>query len=174
MLTMEEEGRNIMNKKTPDDLIAMKYRPGLFSQSGNYLFSVSRHGIAQKEGYSAYVIFMSSITEILRDFGIHISNNGYSYIIDSVMIIIDLSSMDIKLNNDVYPFIANKYGFKNKTAVEHNIRNAIRSACLDNERNPGTNKMGVFRKRPTNKQFLMYVAEAVSRRMYEEMMSQAG
>ena len=163
-----------MIRNIPDDLITMKYAPGIYRQNGNSLFSVSRYGGSNKEAYSRYVSYMRNITDVLKEFGIHISNNGYSYIIDAVMLIIDQRSMDIKLNNDVYPYVADKYEFSKTSTVEHNIRNAIRSACLDNERTPGINKMSIFGNKPKNKQFLMYVAEVVSRRMYDEIMSVAG
>ncbi|MBQ3291770.1 MAG: hypothetical protein IJH43_05290 [Mogibacterium sp.] len=147
----------------------------LFKQSErNYLFGFVPSARTNKESYNRYIVFMKAITEVLNDFGIHISNNGYSYIIDSVMLIMDLRTLDLRLKTDVYPVIARKYDFKKYTTIEHNIRNAIKSACLDNERHPGANKMDIFGRRPTNKQFLLYVTEYVSRKMCEEMISLAG
>ena len=43
----------------------------------------------------------------------------------AVMLIIDQRSMDIKLNNDIYPYVADKYDFNKASTVEHNIRNAV-------------------------------------------------
>lgn len=164
-----------MNRRTAEETMITPRTGGhLRSSTRDYLFGFSGDRRTSKEEYSRYVLFMKTITTILNDFGIHISNNGYSYIIDSVMVIMDLRSMDIRLSNDVYPHVARKYDFRKSTTIEHNIRNAIKSACLDYERNPGSNKMGIFGKRPTNKQFLLYVAEAVSRKMCEEMISVAG
>ncbi len=140
----------------------------------NHLFSISSARRVPRESYSRYLSFMRIVTDVLNDFGIHISNNGYSYIIDSVMVILDLQSRDVRLNNDVYPNVARKYNFSKYTIIEHNIRNAIKSAYRDNEIKPGINKMGIFRKRPTNKRFLLYVADIVSRKMYEEMLTIAG
>lgn len=152
--------------------MSVPYAHNLFEQGErNYLFGYAAAGKTNKESYSRYIVFMNNITEVLNDFGIHISNNGYSYIIDSVMLIMDLKTLDLRLNSDVYPVIARKYNFERYTTVEHNIRNAIKSACLDNERSPGCNKMGIFGKRPSNKQFLLYVTEYVNRKMCEEMIS---
>ena len=150
------------------------YPSELFSYRGrNYLFGFAPSEKTSKGAYSQYLLFMKTITGILGEFGIHMSNNGYAFIIDAVMVITDMRSLDIRLNSDVYPYIAYKYEYKRYSSIEHNIRNAIRSAYRDNERHPGTNKMGIFERVPTNKQFLFYVTECVWRSMQDEILPAA-
>ncbi|MBQ6388370.1 MAG: hypothetical protein IJH90_01905 [Mogibacterium sp.] len=141
--------------------------------SWDYLFGSKPSKRTSREEYKRYVVFMKTISQILSEFGIHMSNNGYTYIVDSVQVIYDRKTFDIRLSKDVYPFVALKYGYDKSTIIEHNIRNAIRSACLDNERKPGANRMGIFGKKPTNKEFLFYVADAVSFRMSDELIDAA-
>ena len=76
-----------------------------------YFFGFGGMRKTSKESYSRYALFIRTITRELNAFGIHISNNGYSYIIDSVLLIIDRRSLDLKLNTDIYPAVAAKYGF---------------------------------------------------------------
>lgn len=139
----------------------------------NYLYGISPEGITSREEYERYVVFMKTITDMLNDFGIRISNNGYSFIIDAVMIIFDRRCLDLRLNNDVYPYIAYKYNYRNGSVIEHNIRNAINSAYVDNQKNPGSNRMAIFRKRPTNKEFLFYVTDGVCHKMSEAVLPPA-
>ena len=49
---------------------------------------------------------------------------------------------------------------------EHNIRNAVSAAYRDNIRTPGANKMSRFHRKPTTKQFLMFLADYVRHSMY--------
>ena len=140
-----------------------------FADNGwNYLFGYRPDIKTNRDDYNRYVIFMKSITELLNNFGIHVANNGYAYIIDAVMILIDQKNLDIKFNNDVYPLIAYKYGISKYSVVEHNIRNAIKTACADYEKDPEANCMGMFGKRPTNREFLFYLTAEVCRRMCDE------
>ena len=161
----------VIRLKEPELDIRTRVRNDRIKEPGrSYLFGAGSHKLSREE-YSRYVTFMNSITRKLNEFGIHINNNGYSYIIEAVMIIIDMKTLDIILRNDVYPYVALKHDYKRCSAIEHNIRNAIKSACLDYERNPGINNMGIFGKRPTNKQFLLYITECVYRDMCSEMIS---
>ena len=66
--------------KIPDDFISLKYTSGMLRKDPGSLFGVSRFGGTSKETYSRYVMFLDDITEVLKEFGIHITNNGYSYI----------------------------------------------------------------------------------------------
>lgn len=117
--------------------------------------------------YLRHVNTLKMITDSLKEFGIHLGNNGYSYIIDAVLLIAEKNTLDIVLNKDVYPVLAYRYKTSSPAVIEHNIRNAIKTAYSDNENKPGINKMTCFRKRPTNKEFLIYLAELVWNRASE-------
>lgn len=131
------------------------------------LFGFDMNGSASAEEYGRYYGFLETITSVLGEFGIHIGNNGYSYIIDAVKIIIDRKTYDMRLKTDIYPLIATRYRVTNQNAVEHSIRNAINIAYEDHIRDPQCNGMGIFSRRPTNKQFLVYVADTVTKFMYQ-------
>ena len=129
----------------------------------SFLFGFDVEGDASPEEFSRYCIFVSLINKVLMEFGLHMGNNGYMYISDSVKIMIDQKNHDLRLKSDIYPLIAVKHHVKSQAAIEHSIRNALNAAYEDNIRCPGINKMGIFRKRPTNKQFMVYAADAVLR-----------
>ena len=126
-----------------------------------FYFSFGINGGATTEEYRKYYSCMEMITFLLNQFGIHIGNHGYAYILDSVKIVIDKEKYDVRLKSDIYPLLAIKYHLRNTDAAEHSIRNAINAAYRDYLRHPGCNKMGVFSKRPTNKQFILYIADEV-------------
>lgn len=132
----------------------------------SFLFSFELNGAATSEEYMRYFEFLETITSVLDEFGIHIGNNGYAYIMDAIKIIIDRETYDMRLKTDIYPLIAARYRLRNLDTVEHSIRNAIGSAYSDYLRNPDTNRMGIFRKKPTNKQFLIFAADAVMKCVY--------
>lgn len=142
--------------------------------AGSNLFGFELRGNASAEEYRRYYTFLDTITDVLSDFGIHLGNNGYAYMMDAVKIIIDRNSLDMRLKSDIYPLIARRYHLKGIDTVEHSIRNAINKAYNDNRNNPGCNYMNQFSKRPTNKQFLVYVASAVLRAMYDSLAENAG
>ena len=137
----------------------------------NKLAEISKWIAGEQPGldaaYEKYQAFYIPVSEALKDFGIRLEYNGYAYILEAVRIIVDRNTYDIRLKTDVYPHIAAKYNIRQPACIEHNIRNAIGVAYRDNERNPGSNMMNVFERKPTNKQFLMYVADSVRRSMYE-------
>lgn len=116
--------------------------------------------------YEKYQAFYIPVSAALKDFGIRLEYNGYAYILEAVRIIVDRNTFDIRLNTDVYPYIADKYNIRQSSCIEHNIRNAISVAYRDNEKKPGVNRMDIFDRKPTNKQFLMYVADCVRCSMY--------
>ena len=99
------------------------------------------------------------------EFGIHIGTNGYSYLIEALKIIIDRERYDVRMKTDVYPLIAVKHGLKRYDPVEHSIRNAINTAYEDQLKQPGCNSMDLFPKKPTNKQFIIYAADEVFKKM---------
>lgn len=143
-------------------------------ESKSFLFGFDIEGSATAEEYRRYYIFLELINNVLREFGIHIGNNGYSYIVDSVKIIIDRKDCDIRLKSDIYPLIAVKYGVRNLDTVEHSIRNAINTAYNDCQRDPNANKMHIFNRRPTNKTFLKFIAQTVLKCVCETKMELAG
>ena len=124
-----------------------------------------------KVSYRKYVSFINCITDILKDYDISVKYNGYSYIIDAVMIIIDLKRFDIRLVNDVYPYIRQKYALKSEATVEHNIRNAIKMAYIKCHTEFSDSRMMNYDKKPTNKQFLLSVSNDVFHKMRVDSMS---
>ena len=58
-----------------------------------------------------------------------------------------------------------KHGLKRNDPVEHSIRNAINTAYEDQLKQPGCNSMDLFPKKPTNKQFIIYAADEVFKKM---------
>lgn len=142
--------------------------------TGSNLFGFELKGNASAEEYRRYFTFLDTVTDVLSDYGIHLGNNGYAYMIDAVKIIIDRNSLDMRLKSDIYPLVARRYHLKGLDTVEHSIRNAINKAYNDNKINPGCNRMSQFAKRPTNKQFLVYIASTVLRAMYDSLAENAG
>ncbi len=140
----------------------------------SYLFCRNPRDRISKEEYRQYVAFSTAVTEILHDYGIDPGLSGYTYIEDAVMIILDLNTFDLRLNNDVYPYIAQKHRLGNIDIVEHNIRNAIKGAYMRNKDEPGSNQMFVFEKNPGNKKFLFHITELVYLKMCNTLNSQAG
>ena len=120
-----------------------------------------------ERAYNRYQSFYVPLSDALKDFGIRIEYNGYAYILEAVRIIIERNNLDLSLKTDVYPPIARKYHIRQTDSIEHNIRNAIGAAYRDNIKEPGSNMMGIFHRKPTSKQFLMYLADYVRRSMYE-------
>lgn len=140
----------------------------------SYLFCRNPRDRVSKDEYKQYIAFSTAVTDILSDYGIDPSLSGYTYIEDAVMIIIDLNTFDLRLSNDVYPYIAQKHKLGNIDIVEHNIRNAIKGAYIRNSREPGINQMYEFEKNPGNKKFLFRVAELVYMRMCDVINPMAG
>ena len=139
--------------------------------TGEFLFDFDPSAAVTKEDYERYQAFYTPATEVLRKMGIRPEHTGYSYILDAVKIVIDRKTYEIRLKNDVYPLLSMKYRVRQSGSIEHGIRNAINAAYTDYMRDPGSNAMGVFLKRPTNKQFILYVAEAVNLSMMETIVS---
>ena len=129
-----------------------------------YLFGSAASSKVNKQEYEWYCCILNHTRKALIDFGIHTGNCGFLYIIDAVMIIIDRNCMNIQLCNDIYPLIAEKYDYKKPSAIAHDIRNAITAACKDYARDNSANKMGLFRGKTTNKEFILYITEYVWRK----------
>lgn len=140
----------------------------------SYLFCRNPRKRISKDEYRQFVAFDNAVTDILEAYGIDPSISGYTYIEDAVMIILDLNTYDLRLNNDVYPYIAQKHKLGNINIVEHNIRNAVKSAFLRSRNDPGSNQMYMFDKNPSNKKFLFHITELVYVRMCEMLNSKAG
>lgn len=139
------------------------------SKNGGFLFGVNPAAKVDRNTYRVYVSFINAITVVLKDFGICIKNNGYAYIIDAVMLIIDQNRLDIRLGSDIYPFIRIKYDLSSDAIVEHAIRNAIKSAYSRRHKDEGASRMLNYNKKPTNKQFLLTVTHEVCRKMCSDL-----
>ncbi len=122
------------------------------------------------EKYRCYVFLVGVIRELLDECRINISSKGYLYIQDCVITIFDQRTMNIRFKTDVYPYVACKYGVKDAANIEHSIRNAIVAAYKLNEADTYHRSaiMNYFGKRPTNKEFLLYMTGEVYRRLWNE------
>ena len=138
------------------------------------LFGFDMSEPATAEDYARYFEFMDTASGVLRDLGIRIGSNGYTYILDSVKIIVDRDMRDIRLSTDIYPLIARRHRIRSYDSIEHSIRHSIGRAYSDQMYMGEKNLIRLFGRRPTNKQFLMYVADTVSRSMCKSMIRTAG
>ncbi len=145
--------------KESDKLLFNRYMLGFDSKSR-----------ADSEKYRCYVILMGVIRELLDECRINISSNGYMYIQDCIITIFDQRTMNINLKNDVYPYVAFKNGVKDPATIEHSIRNALVAAYKLNETDVFHSSaiLSSFEKRPTNKEFLLYMTREVYRRLWNE------
>ena len=142
----------------------------LVRTSGLFICGFNPEAKVDPETYRRNVAFISAITKVLEEFDINKKNNGYAYIIDAVMIIIDQNRLDIRLGDNVYPYIKSKYSLNSIAIVEHNIRNAIKSAYNRSKKGNSISRMNSYEKKPTNKEFLITVTHEVSGIMYHELM----
>ena len=137
-----------------------------FKLSNSFLYGFNPHGKTEDpDSYKKHASFTNAITEALKDFDISIKNNGYAYIIDAVKLIIDQNRLDLKMSDDVYPHIKSKYKLKSIGIVEHNIRNAIKSAYNRCHNLGLSNRMRHFKVKPSNKKFLLMLSDEVKSRM---------
>ena len=122
------------------------------------------------EKYRCYVAIIFAVREILDECRINIGCKGYLYIQDCVIAIFDQRMMSINFKSDVYPNVAAKYGIRNSSNIEHNIRNAIDAAYKLSMSDicRGAGIMKYFDKRPTNKEFLLRLTREVYRRVWNE------
>lgn len=141
----------------------------IIKNSGIFLFGFNPMVKVDVNAYRKYVSFINAITHILDEFDINKRNNGYAYIIDAVMLIMDQNRLDIRLGDDVYPYIKEKYGLNSAALVEHNIRNAIKSSYLRHKKGKSISRMNLYNSKPTNKEFLVAVTHDVCRRMCSDL-----
>lgn len=111
--------------------------------------------------YKKMIIYLRIIQEILDDFGIHKTNKGYYYIIDSVAMIMQQDYTKLHFKSEIYPYVADGYKGIRSSSVEHSIRNAIHAAYRDQLKSVVVNKMSDFENCPGNKQFLIIVSNLV-------------
>lgn len=127
---------------------------------GNYYYAFNPNADNDKEFYVRNIRLLNAIYEVLNEYDINVKCKGYAFMKDAICIIADLRRMDICLEKEVYPLIADKYDAAGTYTVEHNIRNALNSAYL---------RSGYFMTKPTNKLFLLMAAQEVSDRLLKEL-----
>ncbi len=123
---------------------------------GSYLLAFDPSPVTDKDLYYRKVKLISTINDVLDDHSINVKTKGYSFIRDAICIITDLERMDICLAKEVYPLIAEKYDAGGPYAIEHGIRNALKSASS-------------FETKPTNKVFLLTATQEVGSRLLKEL-----
>ena len=108
------------------------------------------------------VSITNEINKHLFEMGFSPKHTGYSYLVESIRILIKKNGIVGSLNNDIYPLVAAKYGTR-ITNVERNIRNAIVCAfntCQQKEySNNCENLFFMFNNRPTNLEFICLCVE---------------
>ena len=67
------------------------------------------------------------ISNILDQFDFNCNSIGYSYLVESIMICLNLPSCTENLEKNVYPLIAKKYGITNYKKIKWNIEKTINS-----------------------------------------------
>lgn len=133
------------------------------------LFGFDPSASATKEDYDRYQAFFIPATATIRDFGISVKNNGYAYLLDAIKIVIDRNSYDLRLSKDIYPFIALKYHTATLDSVDHCIRNEINNAYRNHITGKRPSRMAEFDRKPTNKEFLIYISDVINREMYNTL-----
>ena len=142
----------------------------LIKTSGLFMYGFNPEAKVDPDTYRKNIAFIRAITKVLEEFDINKKNNGYAYIIDAVMLIIDQNRLDIRLGDNVYPYIKSKYKLNNIAIVEHNIRNAIKSAFNRSRKGSCISRMSKYDYKPTNKEFLITVTHEVCSMMYNDLM----
>lgn len=143
----------------------------LIKTNGIFLYGFNPASKVEPDAYKKYVSFINAITHILEEFDINKRNNGYAYIVDAVMLIIDQNRMDLSLGKDIYPYIKIKYKLNSIAAVEHNIRNAIKSSFKRGQKGISESKMREYLHKPSNKDFIFTVAHEVCTRMCRDLVN---
>ena len=127
---------------------------------GNYYFAFNPIIESDKDNYQRNARLLTAIYDVLNKYSISVKCKGYTFIKDAICIITDLRRMDVCLEKEVYPLIADKYDTGGTYTVEHGIRNAISSAYCRSD---------FLKTKPTNKTFLLMAAQEVSDRLLKEM-----
>lgn len=145
---------------SPISSISLRYSLKYFTNTNNKT--------KRKNNLTIDINYEENILIVLKEIGIPASLNGYRYLIDALMILITAKDNinDIRVCKDVYPTIASKYG-ASSSSVERCIRNAIEVGF-----NRGNVKyldelfgytVETRKGKPTNTEFLFYVADYIRR-----------
>lgn len=105
----------------------------------------------------------SYISKILIDTGISPHLNGYMYIKDSVLQLIELNISGISITKHLYPTLAEKYN-STPSRIERSIRHAIDIAWTKNQtsvKDIPFNNFFYGEKKPTNLQFISLIYEDI-------------
>lgn len=96
-----------------------------------------------------------AITRLLREMGLSMSCKGFLYTLEALRRMADGRPSDFCVTKTVYPAVAGAF---HTTAV--NVERAIRSAILTAWQKEGyLRQQELFRKRPTNSEFLVVLSE---------------
>ena len=128
---------------------------------GNYFLAFNPSAENEKTIYERNIRLTETIYNVLNDYNINVKCKGYTFMKDAICIITDLKRLDICLEKEVYPLIAKKYDLAGTDTIEHDIRNALKTAEF---------KSDILMPRPTNKLFLLTAAQKVSSRLGKELL----
>ncbi len=124
-------------------------------------------GGTDPEQYKHNLRLNSIIQSVLDECSISVKRRGYSYIKYAIRLITDMRTYDVRMDKDIYPLIAEKFGVKGTDSIEHDIRNAIDAAYklhMSREERSAS-PMDRFSSKPTPKPFLLYITQEVNSRM---------
>lgn len=128
--------------------------------NSDFYFAFNPSVYIDKKTYLWNMRLLNTVYEVLNEYNINMKCKGYTFMKDAICIIADLRRLDICLEKEVYPLIAEKYNIIGTYTVEHSIRNALNTAYLTT---------GFFMTKPTNKAFLLMAAQEVSDRLFKEL-----
>lgn len=118
----------------------------------------------ERAQYKRKMRLLTGIEGLLDKCCINVKSRGYTFLVDAICIIIDLKTLDVCLVSDVYPYIADKYNVKNLDTIEHSIRNCIKDGYERYTDGRSDDDLPeIYRNKPTNKKFLLYIAKEVSK-----------
>lgn len=116
------------------------------------------NALINKKNEECLLETIKKINSCLMDMGFSPKHTGYSYLLETIKILIKKDGSIGSLNNNIYPLVAAKFGTR-VTNVERNIRNAIVCAW-NNEDKLGEHEMlNMFKNRPTNREFICMCVE---------------
>lgn len=101
-----------------------------------------------------------AVTEIMLNLGVPPHIAGYQYTREAIIQIINNSKGANSLSRVIYPAVAEKYN-TTPQKVERSIRNAIDNAWERLQNKPHTEALDIFKKKPTNLEFISAIADRV-------------
>lgn len=139
------------------------------SNIGHFVYAFNPSVKHDSDIYHRHISLINTIHDVLSECRINIRSKGYAYIKDAICLITDHNSLDINLDKEVYSLIAEKHRLRGTNGIEHSIRYAISSAFRRRDEKNHPSIMDHFRKKPSNKEFLLHATQEVNGRAWNEI-----